>query len=176
MANIGLDDLKKSLVDKIFKAGEPDSSLRDLLALSNKDNVFYLCEKYLEFNEYKNETLSVVAERLISRIYEEGDVVESIQRLVDGLNENTLITYAKEYSLGLGDDSITALANSAPEMSREEHDAEMRAFLDSKFPDEEEDASVADIAQESADVPTEEVSRRVGEFVNNGMRQIMDMK
>ncbi|MDQ1341148.1 MAG: hypothetical protein QG567_2306 [Campylobacterota bacterium] len=53
---------------------------------------------------------------------------------------------------------------------------EMRAFLDSKFPDKEEDESVADIAQESAGVSAEEVSRRVGEFVNNGMRQIIDMK
>jgi len=61
----------------------------ELLQNSSKDNINYLCEKYLEFNVYKNETLDIIADRLFDAMPDEDKIINSVAL-------NAQIIYNKE--------------------------------------------------------------------------------
>lgn len=102
--NSNFEEVQKSLqaeiIDKIFKTGEPDVFLRDYLLTASKDALNYLCEEYLEFEDYKNEPFDVIYERLENAIYKNGEMNIVIENIINDIEEtDELHTLAKEFNI-----------------------------------------------------------------------------
>jgi len=86
--NIELSALRT--VEFYKKSDQINKAFSNIVEVLDKDSLNYLCEKYLPFDEYKNEVLDIISSRLTSNMskFEKSEyiydfLVESDEDLVD---------------------------------------------------------------------------------------------
>ena len=94
------DFQKEVLKDKIFKTGDLDAFLKEsLLKKDTQDTLNYLCEKYLDFEDYHTEPFDIVYEKLQSEIHNSSDIKEVISDIVNDMEKDELNYWNRKYNL-----------------------------------------------------------------------------
>lgn len=95
-----MDNINRiELTNKIFKTGDLDTFLKDYLIWNNKDDLNYLCEEYLEYQEYYGKPFNVIYSKLETEIYARNDMEKVITDIVNYMDDNELDNWKKEYGL-----------------------------------------------------------------------------